>query len=360
MNRETLPPRAALALFAVVLLLAATAGATTSPTTYSAYNSDWDGTSELRLRANAAAGDQTVAAGTRAYRTADAKATVAVVVAPTEPYTAGELATVRSFVTAGGTLVVAADSAAANRLLDGVGAAARVDGRPLRDERAFFRTAALPVVRDIRDDPLTEGVDELVFNHPTAVEPNGARVLAATSGFAYLDTERNAVLDLEEELRSYPVVTTERIGDGRVVVVSDPSLFLNGMLDRSDNARFADNVVSADEHVILDFSHGATVPPFVVAVDVLQHAPLLQALVLVGGVGVVAGWVVVPGIRARRRGRARRPTPLAIGDESTLRASLRRAHPDWDEANVDRVAMVVARRMTDARRDERDVRGGAD
>jgi hypothetical protein len=105
--------------------------------------------------------------------------------------------------------------------------------------------------------------------------------------------------------------------------------------------------------VILDFSHGATVPPFVVAVGVLQHAPLLQALVLAGGVGVVAGWVVVPGLRARRRGRARRSAPLAIGDESALRASLRRAHPDWDEANVDRVATVVARRMTDARRDER-------
>jgi hypothetical protein len=52
--------------------------------------------------------------------------------------------------------------------------------------------------------------------------------------------------------------------------------------------------------------------------------------------------------------------PFAIGDESALRASLRRAHPDWDEANVDRVATVVARRMTDARRDERDRRGGVD
>ena len=364
MNREALLPRAALAAFFVVLLVATAAGATTSPTTYSAYNSDWDGTSALRERAETATGAEPVAVSTRAYDRADAPSTLAVVVAPSSSYTTAELATVRSFVEGGGVLVVAADvdPTAANDLLAGVGAGARLDGRPLRDERSFFRTAALPVVRDVRDDPLTRGVDELTLNHPTAVEPNGAQVLAATSGFAYLDDERNALLDLEEDMRSYPVATTERIGDGQVVTLADPSLFLNGMADRSDNAQFIDNLVTARETTILDFTHGATVPPFVVALGIVQRTPLLQALLVGAAVVAVSVWAFAPDLGARLRGRGlgstrgRRPHRRSTvgADAASLRASLRRAHPDWDDASVERVAAVVAQRLTDVRRDRGD------
>ncbi len=358
-GRETLFPRAALAAFVLVLLVATGAGATTSPTTYSAYNSDWDGTSTFRERATAATEAEPVAVSTRAYDASDASSTLAVVIAPQRAYTDEELATVRSFVEGGGVLVVAADvePTAANELLAGVGAGARLDGRPLRDERSFFRTASLPVVRDVRDDPLTEGVDELTLNHPTAVDPNGAQVLAATSGFAYIDAERNALLDLEEDMRSYPVATTERIGEGQVVTLADPSLFLNGMRERSDNAQFLENLVTARETVILDFSHGATVPPLVVALGVVQRAPLLQALLVGGAVAAVALWVFAPGLGARLRGRGRersrriRRLSTVGADAASLRASLRRAHPDWDDASVERVAAVVSRRLTDSRRD---------
>jgi hypothetical protein len=357
-HTEALLPRAALAAFFLVLLVATGAGATTSPTTYSAYNSDWDGTSAFRERATDATDAEPVAVSTRAYDASDAPSTLAVVLAPQRAYTETELATVRSFVEGGGVLVVAADvdPAVANDLLAGVGAGARLDGRPLRDERSFFRTASLPVVRDVRDDSLTEGVDELTLNHPTAVDANGAQVLAATSGFAYIDAERNGRLDLEEDLRSYPVATTERIGDGQVVTLADPSLFLNGMRDRSDNARFLENLVTARETVLLDFSHGATVPPFVVALGVVQRAPLLQALLVGGAVGAVALWVFAPALDARLRGRGRRTRRVqrlssAGVDPASLRASLRRAHPDWNDATVDRVAAVVARRLTDSRRE---------
>lgn len=359
---ETLIPRAALAVFFVVLLVATGAGATTSPTTYSAYNSDWDGTSTFRESATAATEAEPVAVSTRAYNQSDAPSTLAVVIAPSSPYTVEELETVRSFVEGGGTLVVAADvePTAANQLLAGLGAGARIDGRPLRDERSYFRTASLPVVRDVRDDPLTRGVDELTLNHPTAVEPNGAQVLVATSGFAYIDAERNALLDLEEDMRSYPVATTERIGDGQVVTLGDPSLFLNGMRDRSDNGRFLDNLVTARETVILDFSHGATVPPFVIALGIVQRAPILQALLVGGAVVAVSLWVFAPGLgarlRTRGRSRSRRTQRLStVGvDAASLRASLRRSHPDWDDATVERVAAVVSRRLTDSRRHQSD------
>lgn len=349
---ETVLPHAALALFVVVLLVATVSGATTSPTAYSAYNRDWDGTSDFRTQANAATGGETVAFETAAYDRVEADSTVAIVIAPTDSYSAADLDTIEAFVLAGGTLVVAADFAPeANRLLAGVGATARIDGRPLRDERSFYRTAALPVVRDVRDDPLTRGVDELTLNHPTAVEPNDAQVLAATTGFAYIDAERNAELDLEEEMRSYPVVTAEPVGDGRVVTISDPSLFLNGMRDRSDNARFVDGLTASRDDALLDFTHGATVPPFVVLFAILREELVLQALVVGAGVVAIGLWVFVPGLGGRLSPRPDRRPRRVVSDVTTLRASLRRAHPDWDDVTVDRVATVVSRRVTDTRRE---------
>jgi hypothetical protein len=67
--------------------------------------------------------------------------------------------------------------------------------------------------------------------------------------------------------------------------------------------------------------------------------------------------VFAPGLGARLRGRGRersrriRRLSTVGADAASLRASLRRAHPDWDDASVERVAAVVSRRLTDSRRD---------
>jgi hypothetical protein len=286
-----------LVALAAAVGLAVAGGANTGAEAYGTFNPAWDGGSELRA---AVAETGTEPYVLLALADADALApaeTAVVVLSPAEPYDERDRARLAAYVERGGTLVVAEDFRPhANTLLRGVGAEARVTGAPLRDDLRNTRTAAFPLATDVAagtaGDPatagLTRGVDALALNHPSTVAPNGARVLVNASTFAYVDRNRNGTLDPAERLGPHPVVTGERVGEGRVVVVSDPSLFVNAMQATADNRRFVANVARTHERVGIDESHGGGRPPLAVALVRLRRDPLLQV-----GVGVAALGLVV-------------------------------------------------------------------
>jgi hypothetical protein len=282
-------PRALLVGLSVVTLVMVVVVMSTSTTAFGAYNPTWEGTSALRQEASAVGTDTIVATTSSDYARSDPESSVAVVLSPDSPYTSGETARLRTFVQSGGTLVVAEDfGAQTNPLLAGLGAQARVDGRPLRDGQQYYRSPALAVATEVTTTSLTAGVDQLMLNHGSVVQPNGSRVLVRSSPYAYLDENRNGTLDDDEQLTTYPVVTTEPLGDGRIVVVSDPSIFINAMLDRPDNRQFARTLLSNHETAVLDYSHVGKVPPLTAAKISIQRSPLLQALVGFAGIAGVA------------------------------------------------------------------------
>ena len=89
-------------------------------------------------------------------------------------------------------------------------------------------------------------------------------------------------------------MTVEPVGDGTVIAVSDPSLFINAMLEQPDNEVFAANIAAANEQTLLDSSHTTPTPPLVVGLEWLQDTPAVAA---VGGV-VVVGLVAAVGRRS--------------------------------------------------------------
>lgn len=284
-------PRALLGALAVVLLVALVVAATTSTAAFGVYNPAWDGAGELRDVAEAQDAEATVALNTSAYRSGEPNETVAVVLSPQEPY-GQETSTLRQFVRDGGTLVVAEDfGPQGNALLEGVGASARFDGRIVRDDKHYGRAPALPVANNVtpaNSTNLTTNVSALALNYATVVQPGEATVLVGTSEFSYLDVNRNGAVDDGEPLRSYPVVTVESVGEGRVIAVSDPSLFINAMLERSDNRAFTAALFDR-ERVILDYSHAGGQPPLTVVLLVLRDAPVLQGGLVALSIGVVLG-----------------------------------------------------------------------
>jgi hypothetical protein len=340
-------PRLVLAGYAAVLAVALLVAATTSGVAFGAYNPAWDGASDLQGEARAVGAEPTVLDDLGGYREADPSGTVAVVLSPDEPYTDGEAATVRSFVRDGGTLVVAEDFGPhGNGLLADVGADARVDGRPLRDERRNYRSPALPVATNVSGanpdgtaNYSLAGVEQVTLNHGTAVDPNGAAVLARTSPYAYVDANRNEQLDDEEELASRPVATVEAVGEGHVVVVGDPSALINAMLDRPGNRAFVRALFAGHDRALLDYSHTEGVPPLSAALLAVRGSPPLQ---LLGGLGAILGaalWVRQPAplVRALGRLRRQRPAPPVGGDPEALTAYLLARHPDWSRERVRRV-----------------------
>lgn len=281
-------PRLVLAGLVVALVLSAGVAAATSQAAFGLYNPDWDGTSDVRAALDDDPGvEATVVREADAYAAFEPESTVAIVVAPDEPYADRDAERVRAFVEAGGTLVVLENfEAPGEALLAAVGAEARPDGRLLLDEHRHSRGPAMPVATGVEPHPLTDGVDQLTLNYATAIEPGNATPVVTSSEYGYLGADAADEPGDDDELAAYPVVTVEAVGAGTVVAGGDPSIVINTMYAEPDNARFVENLVADADHVAVDLSHAEALPPLRAALLTLRASALLQALV---GLALVAG-----------------------------------------------------------------------
>ena len=275
-----------------------------------------------------------------------ANETVAFVLAPGVEYAEADVARVRAFVDAGGTLVVAeAGQPAANELLADVGASTRIDGDPLRDETNHGPSPDFPVTEPTGSHALVEDVETVVLNHGSAltVAEDRATVVLASSQYGYLDRDHSASLGDNETLASYPVAAVEPVGDGQVVVVSDPSVFINEQLALGDNRAFLANLLAGHGHVVVDVSHGDDLPPLALVLLALRASFPLQLVLIgfvLGGVWIGFRTELPHRLRAALDGRtpatAKRPYSRA-----DLRAHLEDRHPEWDPERIERVVTVM-------------------
>ncbi|EFW91385.1 hypothetical protein ZOD2009_14801 [Haladaptatus paucihalophilus DX253] len=358
MKRPTDYPTPTLVLGALVLLVVVglVVASSTSSASFGAYNGAWDGTSKLRGIATDRGAEPLVAHDTAAYSRVSPNETVAVILSPEGNYSATDQSRLRRFVRQGGTLLVAGDyGPETNRLLSALGTEARLDGRPIRDDRRRYRSPVMPVAGNVSNHSLVANVSSLTLNYGTAVVPNNATVLVSTSEFAYLDANRNRQLDDNEAISSLPVATVERFGDGRVLVVGDSSAMINSMLDRPGNREFVRAVIADNRTVLLDYSHTSRLPPLALAVLVLRESPLLQLLVGGGCLALVFAWAQRPepvrrlwsSARSRldertsrltgERATERSPVEPPKMSEAAMIAYLRDRHPDWDSERIRRV-----------------------
>lgn len=346
MGDRSLPSLPMLLLMGLALagLVAVGYAAATSVDPFGPYTATWEGTSELRELADDGERELVVARNTSRYAETDANGTVAVILSPDERYDPAARGRLARFVENGGTLLLAeASRPHGDDLLAELGVETRIDGDPLRDETRYDRSPNFPLVSPVGEHPYLADVETIVLNHGTALTAPDERVLARSSRYAYLDHNRNGELDEVEELEDRPIVTVESIGDGEAIVVSDPSIFINVMLDRGDNRQFLTNVLDAHERVILDVSHTGELPPLALALLVLRESVILQL-----GVGLAA----LAGVRAGMRGRTRNVWSWLDGtravdgsrsppEDAAIRRYVEEAHPDWDPDRVERVVSAV-------------------
>lgn len=344
LNRDWTYPQLLLGGLLIALAIAVVVAASTSSTALGAFNAGWDGTSDLREQANAVDTDASIVLNTTAYSKTTPNETVAVILSPDETYDQGDQRRLRQFVQAGGTLVIAEDfGSQGNTLLNAVGANSRFDGQVLRDERHYYRSPALPIAPNVTTETVTTDVGRLTLNHGTVVEANNSTnttTLIRSSEYSYLDENQNGELDTTERLGRRPIVIRETVGDGTVYVVSDPSLFINAMLERQGNKQFIRNLFALQDHVLLDYSHYSSQPPLTVTLLTLQKTPLLQVLLSLLGIGAVLGWRDLMRIGEYTTDGIRRdkqqidPGPV---DSEALRSYLKRKHPEWEEQRIRRV-----------------------
>ncbi|SEL38571.1 DUF4350 domain-containing protein [Haloferax larsenii] len=316
-------PKLAFVIYVVVVAASLGVAAGTSSIAFDAYNTKWDGSSSLRTLASNSDIRALTLTEPAQYDRVEPVGAVAFVGAPSDP-SPEQLAALRSFVRAGGTLVVADDyGTGGNAVLEGVGADARFDGRVLRDERLYYRDPALPIARNVTQHNFTTGVEALTLNYGTAIYAdsattlgeNGTPVVAANgtaelpesltplvraSTFSYLDTNGDGEPDPREPMAAHPVATVEPVGNGRVVAVSDPSLFINAMLDRPGNRAFASALVEQHDRVVIDQTGSTGTPALAVVEQVVRTDQRVQVIVGVG-VALAVGFLAAPR-RERRPG----------------------------------------------------------
>ena len=373
--RDVAYPQLVLVVLVVCLFGGLVWGLSTSGTAFDPYNTDWDGGSELRGMMDTDDTEVTATLSTSTYDANPPEQTVAVVLEPGERYGPADRARLSSFVARGGTLVVAATSNESNALLADIGSTVRLDGTPVRDEQSNHHDPALVRATDVSTDPLVRDVDALTLNHGTVLDAQDGTPLVNTSVVSYLDTTRTQQLEENETLASYPVAAVETLDQGRVVVVSDSSVFTNAMVELDGNAQFVTNLADDHEYVILDYSQREALPPLSYAILFLRETPLLQLAVGMAGVGAIALWGrstdrlarrVGVGRFARRVGAGRFARRVGVGgvarrlraggpgeshqesvqpplQEDALASYLRDRHPDWDDERVRRVTKAIIR-----------------
>jgi hypothetical protein len=351
MMRDIDYPQLAVGLLLCCLVVGLFWGLSTSGVAYDPYNYDWDGGSDLRERASMNGTEATVALSTNEYDAGPAGESAAVVLDPGTGYSADERARIASFVSQGGTLLVATETNESSAFLADLGLTVQIDGRPVRDDQYNLNAAAFPQAINVSSHPVVDGVDALTLNHGTVLDPGAATPLVNTSTVAYLDENRNEELDATERLAARPVAAVQQVGDGEVIVVSDASVFTNAMLDERGNAQLLRNVVAGHERVVLDYSQQGSLPPLSYTYLVIQTAPLLQVLAGLAGIAMIAVWGRVGSrrritaawerIRGEQTERTAPGDALTAVDSETLSSYLSRQHPEWDDERVKRVTETI-------------------
>ena len=172
-------------------------------------------------------------------------------------FSPAELEALDSFITRGGTLILADDYGYGNQILEYLGLKARFSGQALLDPLSNYKNERFPQISYLKSSYLTSNIDNLVFNHATCLtDIEATDVLALSSSFSFLDLNGNREWQEGEPTGPLPVISHHNLGNGEIILVSDPSLFINSMETMASNDKFIQNMAAITEsNLLIDQSH---------------------------------------------------------------------------------------------------------
>ena len=211
---------------------------------FSIYNTGWNGCSYLAVKTYesgsfvpnlelAQGGAMEVTQRDFTTFQVDPRETSMVFIGPDKPFGSAQAAFVHDFLEQGGRVLLADDFGSGNTLLDRLQTNSSFRNLSLFD-LSFEKSPDFPVIFDLTPHNITQGVDLLLLNHPTALRADAnATILANSSLASWLDGGARS---------RYPVISIESYGEGELILLSDPSLLINSMRDRKDNGIFSSNL----------------------------------------------------------------------------------------------------------------------
>ncbi|MBT4512441.1 MAG: DUF4350 domain-containing protein [Chloroflexi bacterium] len=158
---------------------------------------------------------------------------------PYSQYGENSLERIEEFVRSGGILILADDYGYGNEVTERLGLTAKFSGKPLLDPLFCYRNQWLPKVTDFSMALAEIGIETVVLNHATALlNVDSDQVFAWSSETGFLDFDEDGVDDEDEPRGLLPVGAALPVGSGTVILLSDPSILINSMVERDDNRAF--------------------------------------------------------------------------------------------------------------------------
>jgi hypothetical protein len=254
---------------------------------FSRYNGGWTGTSGLFADLDAR-GAQDLASYSELAGRED---TLLLLIAPGGSFSPAEAALLKEFLEAGNTVFLADETGASESMLEQVGSSIRVQPVAIASADMEFRDFLSVIAYPRGTDPLLLNVSSLSCNRPSSVE--GGVVLVGTTIISWADANQNDHLDENETLSSHGILAREQIGSGTLYVLSDPSIFINGMRGArlsGDNHEFLAHLLSLHPAILVEQTHSMTAgaDPVLAAVIWMKHAMIIKISALIGSVLLVA------------------------------------------------------------------------
>ncbi len=299
---------AVVAVAIALLSVSMVAPAISATEDFSIFNSGWNGTSGLAVMAyrtgKLVPTFEVESTGTEITVTQAALTTIApdprtgalIILGPTKEFTDAEGKLVGDFVRDGGRLVLADDFGTGNSLLSKMGAGSRFSGQLVMD-LAFEKQPEFSVVFDIAPDPLMTNISTLLFNHPSSVTVNTSTtaVIARSSVASWRDVNGNRLQDPGEPMGPFPLVARERLGLGTILLLSDPSVLINGMMEYMDNDAFAENLVvevcRERTEVYFDESHRVFFDPVSATLEFTEEISTTAKALIAATAFVLTLWI---------------------------------------------------------------------
>jgi len=203
-----------------------------------------------------------------------------------------ELSSIERFLGNHGTLLLMDDYGYGNQVLSFLDVDTRFSNQSLLDPLFNAKNLRLPRIVDFSPDIIEAGIDSIVLNHATILTGIvDSAVIARSAVSSFLDLNESEYWEEGEPLGPFPVAARFSVKNGEVIVVADPSIIINSIVDRDDNyafVRYLTSRIGRQKSILFTTSHLPTT-----SLDVSKiRLEKLQAL-LVNPIGLLTTILIV-------------------------------------------------------------------
>ena len=330
---------------------------------FSTYNTEWNGCSSLKENTKQNYSVADVFSMVDSLKGKDRGVVVLLNPNKRVSVTGSDIAALQHFVRNGGSLLIANDFGNGNDVLDrlGLGTAVTFNTSLLYDNSSNWSGAEYPIISSFSPSNFTNGIETLYFNYGTTLDVKDnatVTVLANSSPSSYVSEPGQS--EANQSQGAKPVLAYLDYGKGKVILLSDPSIFINSM-NMGDNQRLFNNIIATlngggkgdrDAQVLFDESHRMAQPLWSVVYEKMHADDMIKyAMVLL----TMSLFVATLNVRRVQTKRNERPavslTNMGI-DEDIIIDDIVQRNPRWAKGRIKKLTQHLRTREQE-KEDER-------